>query len=520
MLQYGRLPPPSISLSPPLDLAHSDDDELSDAHTESTAGPGSRPTSPALGVGADGSIGKAGGEKEKKKRFWEKTGATSKDKEGREDAPQRSKSPRLLAKRLKDAVIGSSSSSSSSSSSNSIKAPPLPALSQDGGELTLSASTLFLPLFQPYLTLSVLLPLGDDPKSPNPALLSALNTLLNFPIALEELDGFTHSWLQPVDYARVAHASIGLAPLPSRILELLERTCDAWFPTNLVPKGFKGKTPVHPDELIPKGMGESARAEEILGPLMLLLRKLSMLSDPALQLRYLLLPDDMYVPPLLRPSLPTNPLSTLPSDRSIPLERRTDLTGHLIRLLSSIMLPNTAYGVGELLYNLCDRNPTRLCTTIGYGNASGFLQNRGELIPPPSIPSKKSKPTSSSTSGTASPRPSGSWERPTVPKPTSSRLVNPITGAFEVPPEANAVEMTEEEKHREAERLYVLFDRMAKTGVMEVENPVRKAQSEGRFVETSEEEEETIRVLKEQEEMDEEAVERDLKAYKARKARA
>ena len=293
MLQYGRLPPPSISLSPPLDTMHSDDDELSDAHPESTAAPGSTPTSPSPGVRGDGSIGNVAGEKERKKHFWGKTGVTSKGKEGREDVPQRSKSPRLLAKRLKDAVIGSSSSSSSSSSGSN-KAP-LPSTSQDGGELTLSASTLFLPLFQPYLTLSVLLPLGDDPKSPNPALLSALNTLLNFPIALEELDGFAHSWLQPVDYARVAHASIGLAPLPSRLVELLERTCDAWFPTNVVPKGYKGKTPVHPDELIPKGMGESARAEEILGPLMLLLRKLSMLSEPALQLRYLLLPDDMYV---------------------------------------------------------------------------------------------------------------------------------------------------------------------------------------------------------------------------------
>ena len=152
MLQYGRLPPPSISLSPPLDTMHSDDDELSDAHTESTAAPGSTPTSPSPGVRGDGSIGNVAGEKERKKHFWGKTGVTSKGKEGREDVPQRSKSPRLLAKRLKDAVIGSSSSSSSSSSGSN-KAP-LPSTSQDGGELTLSASTLFLPLFQPYLTLS------------------------------------------------------------------------------------------------------------------------------------------------------------------------------------------------------------------------------------------------------------------------------------------------------------------------------------------------------------------------------
>ena len=43
--------------------------------------------------------------------------------------------------------------------------------------------------------------------------------------------------------------------------------------------------------------------------------------------------------------------------------------------------------------------------------------------------------------------------------------------------------MTDEEKLAEAERLFVLFDRMAKTGVMKVDNPIRKAQESGRFQE-------------------------------------
>jgi len=43
--------------------------------------------------------------------------------------------------------------------------------------------------------------------------------------------------------------------------------------------------------------------------------------------------------------------------------------------------------------------------------------------------------------------------------------------------------MTEEEKEREAERLFVLFERMRRLGVMQVENPVRRAQQEGRFEE-------------------------------------
>ena len=44
-------------------------------------------------------------------------------------------------------------------------------------------------------------------------------------------------------------------------------------------------------------------------------------------------------------------------------------------------------------------------------------------------------------------------------------------------------EMTDEEKEREAERLFVLFERMRRLGVVDVENPVRTAQQSGRFEE-------------------------------------
>ena len=64
--------------------------------------------------------------------------------------------------------------------------------------------------------------------------------------------------------------------------------------------------------------------------------------------------------------------------------------------------------------------------------------------------------------------------------------VNPITGQrldAEVTPEI--AEMTDEEKEREAERLFVLFDRMRNLGVG-LENPVRAFQQSGRFEELDE----------------------------------
>jgi hypothetical protein len=67
------------------------------------------------------------------------------------------------------------------------------------------------------------------------------------------------------------------------------------------------------------------------------------------------------------------------------------------------------------------------------------------------------------------------------------REVNPITGQFldEENQGPSLADMTDEEKEREAERLFVLFERLKKTGVVDVENPIAKAmrENQGRFSE-------------------------------------
>lgn len=77
--------------------------------------------------------------------------------------------------------------------------------------------------------------------------------------------------------------------------------------------------------------------------------------------------------------------------------------------------------------------------------------------------------------------------------------------------------MTEEEKEREAEKLYVLFDRMTRTGVMEVDNPVRKARAEGRFAETTDEAEAERKRLQAEDERIEREVEEEMAVFKSRK---
>lgn len=83
---------------------------------------------------------------------------------------------------------------------------------------------------------------------------------------------------------------------------------------------------------------------------------------------------------------------------------------------------------------------------------------------------------------------------PSSTQSASDREVNPITGQFldEEDQGPSLADMTDEEKEREAERLFVLFERLKKTGVVDVENPIAKAlrESHGRVTEADAEEEE------------------------------
>ncbi len=92
----------------------------------------------------------------------------------------------------------------------------------------------------------------------------------------------------------------------------------------------------------------------------------------------------------------------------------------------------------------------QLVSQVGYGNVAGFLFNKG-LTPGP--------PTLGGASGTVD---------------APGAQINPITGA--VQEERPDIEMTEEEHEREAERLFVLFDRLERSGDIPREaNPVRRA---------------------------------------------
>ena len=140
---------------------------------------------------------------------------------------------------------------------------------------------------------------------------------------------------------------------------------------------------------------------------------------------------------------------------------------------------------------------TTFAAQLGYGNASGFLQNIGQLVPPSALDS--SADTAASSSGVN---------------------INPITGAVDAPIATDEPPMTDAEKEREAERLFVLFERMNKNGAISVENPIIAAQQSGKFDDSKKEEEARIMEIQDEEEEEEREALAELARYKERKAKA
>jgi hypothetical protein len=170
-------------------------------------------------------------------------------------------------------------------------------------------------------------------------------------------------------------------------------------------------------------------------PLLTVLRKVQEEASPDVRqhLQSLLLPDE--------------------EARSKPLGQGDSLPSRLLRLSISPSLMNLRESISALFFELSDSNPTTFIHNIGYGYAAGFLSTHKIEVPETMMQAD-----------------------------AQGADINPITGQRLAAESASTEpEMTDEEKEREAERLYVLFERLRATGVVNVENPVHQAMREGRF---------------------------------------
>ncbi|RYO97225.1 hypothetical protein DL765_011273 [Monosporascus sp. GIB2] len=148
------------------------------------------------------------------------------------------------------------------------------------------------------------------------------------------------------------------------------------------------------------------------------------------------------------------------ADRNEVLGRSASTPSWLLKNSTNPLAPSLRDTISELLFDMSDRDASTLVNNVGYGFASGYLFSKN--LP---VPQDAAGPSSNAEEST-------------------SRPVNPVTGQFlDKERHPDLPEMTDAEKEREAERLFVLFERLRANGVISVENPVRTAVQEGRFEE-------------------------------------
>ena len=159
----------------------------------------------------------------------------------------------------------------------------------------------------------------------------------------------------------------------------------------------------------------------------------------------------------------------LPSDteRDQPLGASDTLASRLLKLSTTPVAAQVREGISSLLFELSGKDPATFVRNVGYGYAAGFLTTHKLPIP------------------------EGSLQEDVGAKVTNvdGREINPITGQRrDMEPPDPGLDMTDEEKEQEAERLFVLFERLKATGVMNVSNPVELAARQGQLEEIEDEE--------------------------------
>jgi hypothetical protein len=156
--------------------------------------------------------------------------------------------------------------------------------------------------------------------------------------------------------------------------------------------------------------------------------------------------------------------SLLPADeeRDQPIGKSSSLASQLLRLTTSSGMIKLSESISGLMFELSDKDASEYVKNVGYGYAAGYLMTH-------KIPIPESARKSEGEEGSSGHVP-----------------VNPITGQrLDREPAVELPEMTREEKEQEAERLFVLFERLKATGVVDVKNPVDVARDQGRLEELS-----------------------------------
>lgn len=168
-------------------------------------------------------------------------------------------------------------------------------------------------------------------------------------------------------------------------------------------------------------MHEPQQLETLAIPLLTLLRKVHGIAPeaPRKYMQWLLLPED--------------------DNHDVPIGKSNTLSSRLLRLSTSPVAPTLRDSISTLMFELSESDANRFVKNVGYGFAAGFLLSHEIPIPETA---KEAFSTSADNPGESNPG------------------INPITGQrFDAEPKDTGPEMSQAEKEREAEKLFVLFER-------------------------------------------------------------
>ena len=305
------------------------------------------------------------------------------------------------------------------------------------------------PIVKLYLCLP---PPNTEPTPLQPPLTSAIHGLITIPVS----GSLRSSWFETTGEGEpdvVAHTNT-----------LLSKTLKFYFPGNESPdsesiRAFAASK--HPQDDL----------DDVLAPLIVLATRLC-IGDASARARICshIIPDD------------------LDRDPERPLDERASLLGRCLRLMGSVYFERLKKSTGELLYAMCGQDAGVLCSKVGYGHVAGFLFEKGVMSAPDASTSTSASVTEvagqdaedageQNEDGGSHRVREGESEMTFAGPSSETRQINPITGTYIPEQRSNPMDgMTEEEKEQEMEKLFVLFDRMEKTGALSPEqNPVRKA---------------------------------------------
>lgn len=129
-----------------------------------------------------------------------------------------------------------------------------------------------------------------------------------------------------------------------------------------------------------------------------------------------------------------------PDERDKPLGKSNTLPARLLNLSTSALTPNLRGSISSMLFELSNKDASTFVQNVGYGFASGFLMSNNIPMPIP-IPENAIEAHATAQTNQGIP-------------------VNPITGQrLDREDNYDNAPMTQDEKEREAERLFVLFER-------------------------------------------------------------